>query len=380
MSPISNSETVATIRLPGRSEPTVVTAPEWASTHRAPRERRVYAAPHVAAADAETIDWPATLAFRQHLWSHGFGVAEGMDTAQRGMGLAWPQTRELIERSTDAAGEHLIACGVGTDQLAEDDTPSVAAVVDAYREQLRFVQTQGAGVILMCSRALAAAAAGPADYLAVYGELLAVAERPVILHWLGPAFDPQLAGYWGSADFQGAADTVLSLIESAPGRVDGVKLSLLDKDKEIVLRRRLPADVRLYTGDDFNYSELILGDGIGHSDALLGVFSAIAAPAAEALAALDAGDAARYREVMNATEPLSRKIFEAPTMYYKAGVAFMAWLNGFQSRFAMLDGLERQRVADHFVDVFELAAAAGAILDPELAIARMTQFLEGEQS
>lgn len=375
MSPISSSEAGATIRLPGREAPTVVTAPAWAPVHPAPRARRVYAAPHVVATDAGTIDWDATIAFRQHLWSHGFGVAEAMDTAQRGMGLTWAQTRQLIERSTAAAGGRRIAAGVGTDQ--RDDLSSVAAVAGAYAEQLAFVQDRGAEVILMCSRALAATAAGPADYLAVYGELLAAADRPVILHWLGEAFDPRLAGYWGATDFGAAADTVLALIESAPGKVDGVKLSVLDRFKEVSLRRRLPAGVRLYTGDDFNYSELILGDGTGHSDALLGVFSAIAAPAAEALAALDAGDSDRYTEVMDATVPLGRKIFEAPTMYYKAGVAFIAWLNGFQPQFVMLDKLEQQRPATHFVDVFELAAGAGALLDPDLAVARMGTFLEG---
>ncbi len=310
------------------------------------------------------------MAFRDHLWAHGFGVAEAMDTAQRGMGLSWEQARELIARSAARAAGRLV-CGVGTDQLADGERHPIARITGAYASQLGFVQATGAGVILMASRALAASARGARDYLEVYGELLRQAHRPVILHWLGEAFDPALRGYWGSADFGGAADTVLELIERAGGQVEGIKLSVLDAEREVALRRRLPAGVRLYTGDDFNYAELIRGDAVGHSDALLGAFAAITAPAAAALAALDRGDVAGYEAAMGPTVPLSRVIFEAPTYHYKVGVAFLAWLNGLQPWFAMLGGLQRRRPARHLTRVFELAAAARALADPELAAGRM---------
>jgi hypothetical protein len=240
---------------------------------------------------------------------------------------------------------------------------------------MAFVQSAGADVIVMASRALAASARGPGDYLEVYGSLLRQAERPVILHWLGEAFDPALRGYWGSTDFGTAAGTVLELVERYGGKVDGIKLSVLDAGREVALRRRLPAGVRLYTGDDFGYLELIRGDAAGHSDALLGAFAAITAPAAAALAALDRGDLAGYDAAMAPTVPLSRAIFEPPTYHYKVGVAFLAWLNGFQPEFAMLDGLQRRRPARHLLRVFELAAAARALTDPELAVERMNSLL-----
>ena len=319
--------------------------------------------------------------FRDHLWAHGFGVAEAMDTAQRGMGLPWEQARELIGRTAAraaAAGRlGALACGAGTDQLADGEPHPLGAIIDAYAEQVAFVQSAGAQVILMASRALAAAARGPRDYLEVYGELLKQADRPVILHWLGEAFDPALRGYWGGSGFDAAAATVLELIDRAGGQVDGVKLSVLDAAHEVSLRRRLPAGVRLYTGDDFNYASLIRGDAGGsHSDALLGAFAAITAPAAAALAALDGGDLAGYDAAMEPTVPLSRLIFEPPTYHYKAGVAFLAWLNGLQPHFAMLDGLQRRRPATHLIRVFELAAAARALTSPPLAAERMGALLD----
>ena len=368
----------AAIQLPGRaggSGPLVIPAPGWAASYPPPVSRRVFAAAHVAASDAETIDWEATLRFRDHLWAHGFGVAEAMDTAQRGMGLPWDLAKELIARSAARAASapgRALACGAGTDQLADGESYPVPRIIDAYAEQMGFVQSTGAGVIVMASRALAASARGPGDYLEVYGELLRQAERPVILHWLGEAFDPALRGYWGAAEFGAAADTVLELISRFGEKVDGIKLSVLDAGREVALRRRLPAGVRLYTGDDFSYAELIRGDAAGHSDALLGAFAAITAPAAAALAALDRGDLAGYDAAMAPTVPLSRAIFEPPTYHYKVGVAFLAWLNGFQPRFAMLGGLQRRRPARHLLRVFELAAAARALTDPELAVERMT--------
>jgi Protein of unknown function (DUF993) len=346
-----------------------------------PRRRKVFAAAHVAAAPGpdgepgtEVIDWESTIRFREYLWSYGFGVAEAMDTSQRGMGLSWPQARELIIRSA-AARRGALACGAGTDQLADGEDHPLTAITGAYADQVGFVQSAGARVILMASRALAARARRPHDYLEVYGELLKQAEHPVILHWLGEAFDPALRGYWGSDDFEAAAGTVLELIERAGDRVDGVKLSVLDAGRELWLRRRLPAGVRLYTGDDFNYAGLIRGDGQEHSDALLGAFAAITAPAAAALAALDRGDGAGYDAAMAPTVPLSRAIFEPPTYHYKVGVAFLAWLNGLQPHFAMLGGLQRQRPPEHLIRVYELAAAAGALTQPELAAVRVKEML-----
>ncbi len=287
------------------------------------------------------------------------------------MGLPWDLAQELIARSAASPARGALACGAGTDQLADGESHPVPRIIGAYAEQMAFVQSAGAGVIVMASRALAASARGPGDYLEVYGQLLRQAERPVILHWLGEAFDPALRGYWGAAEFGAAADTVLELISRFGDKVDGVKLSVLDAGREVALRRRLPAGVRLYTGDDFSYAELIRGDAAGHSDALLGAFAAITAPAAAALAALDRGDLAGYDAAMAPTVPLSRAIFEAPTFHYKVGVAFLAWLNGFQPRFAMLGGLQRRRPARHLLRVFELAAAARALTDPPLAVERM---------
>jgi hypothetical protein len=374
----------ARIMLPGRTEPLEITPPGWMPGYPPPASRRCYAAAHVASADGgDLVDWEATLRFRDHLWTHGFAVAEAMDTAQRGMGLSWSLARELITSSAEraaarrAAGRFAdIACGAGTDHLAADSRHSLAAIIDAYAAQLGFVQSAGAGVILMASRALAAAARGPKDYLEVYRTLLKQASQPVILHWLGEAFDPALRGYWGGADFESAAATVLELVDQVGDKVDGIKLSVLDASREVALRRRLPAGIRLYTGDDFGYADLIKGDGNGHSDALLGAFAAVTAPAAAALHALDAGDIVGYDAAIGPTVPLSRLIFEEPTYYYKAGVAFLAWLNGFQPRFSMLDGLERRRPASHLVRVFELAAAAGAFADPDLAVSRMNAFLK----
>jgi hypothetical protein len=366
--------------------------PDVPAGYPPPRSRKVFAAAHVAAAPGpdggpgtEVIDWESTIRFREYLWAHGCGVAEAMDTSQRGqgpLGLSWPQARELIIRSS-AARAGALACGAGTDQLAGGEDRTLSAITGAYADQVGFVQSAGAQVIVMASRALAARARGPHDYLEVYGELLKQAAHPVILHWLGEAFDPALRGYWGSDDFEAAAGTVLELIERAGDRVDGVKLSVLDAGRERWLRRRLPAGVRMYTGDDFNYADLIRGasegpsggKSEGHSDALLGAFAAITVPAAAALAALDRGDLAGYDAAMAPTVPLSRLIFEPPTYHYKAGVAFLAWLNGLQPHFAMLGGLQRQRPAAHLTRVYELAAAAGALTQPELAAERMSVML-----
>ena len=383
----------AQIRLPGRvleSGPLVIPEPGWAAGYPPPSRRKVFAAAHVAASPSPAaggggdpvIDWESTMRFRDHLWAHGFGVAEAMDTSQRGMGLSWEQARELISRTTaraarGAAGPgRALAAGAGTDQLADGEEHALGKIIGAYAEQVSFVQSAGAQVILMASRALAARARGPGDYLEVYGELLKQADRPVILHWLGEAFDPALRGYWGGTDFDAAAGTVLELVDRAGGQVDGIKLSVLDAGQEVALRRRLPSGVRLYTGDDFNYAELIRGDADGsHSDALLGAFAAVTAPAAAALAALDLGDMAGYDAAMGPTVPLSRLIFEPPTYHYKVGVAFLAWLNGLQPHFTMLGGLQRRRPARHLIRVFELAAAARALTQPELAVARMSELL-----
>ncbi|UQU62332.1 dihydrodipicolinate synthase family protein [Couchioplanes caeruleus] len=334
--------------------------------------RIAYAAAHVVADPrAENVpgappvlDWEATLAFRRHLWSYGFGVAEAMDTAQRGMGLDYPAARELIRRSAReaaAVGGSIVA-GVATDQLAPGPA-TLDEIHKAYAEQLADVQEAGAGPVLMCSRHLAAAATRAEDYLDVYGRLLADAGSPVILHWLGPAFDPLLGGYWGSDDPARAADTVVELVAAHPGRVDGIKLSLLDEAFEVALRRRLPAGVRLYTGDDFHYPALIRGDDRGHSDALLGVLAAIAPPAGAALRALDAGDVSAYDRILEPTVTLARHLFAAPTWFYKTGIVFLAWLAGHQDHFVMAGGVQSGRSPLHLARLLRLADAAGVLPD-----------------
>ncbi|MEU1606120.1 dihydrodipicolinate synthase family protein [Micromonospora matsumotoense] len=341
--------------------------------------RMAYAAAHVVAdPGAENVpgapaavDWERTLAFRHHLWSYGLGVAEAMDTAQRGVGLDHPATRELIRRSAAearAVGGRIVA-GVATDQLPPGPA-TVPQVTRAYAEQLADVSAAGARPVLMCSRHLAAAATGPDDYLRVYAELLAAADQPVVLHWLGDMFDPALAGYWGSADLDEATETVLHLVKEHQGKIDGIKVSLLDAGREVALRRRLPAGVRLYTGDDFHYPELIRGDAQGHSDALLGVFAAIAPAAATALAALDAGDLDRYDAAFAPTLPLARHLFAAPTWFYKTGIVFLAWLAGHQEHFTMLAGQQSGRSPAHLARLLVLADAAGLLPDAELAAAR----------
>lgn len=349
--------------------------------------RVAFAAAHVVAdpladnvpGSPAVLDWEHTLGFREHLWSLGLGVAEAMDTAQRGMGLDWKTTSALITRSAACAAERggRIAVGVGTDQLPPGPH-SLDAVVAAYSEQLEVAERAGAQVILMASRALAAAAEDPDDYAKVYGRMLEQASGPVVLHWLGAAFDPALSRYWGSADLDTATETVLALIADHAGSVDGIKVSLLDAGREVALRRRLPAGVRLYTGDDFHYPELIAGDGVGdhpHSDALLGVFAAIAPAASAALQALDRGDSETFSAVLEPTVPLARHLFGAPTYYYKTGIAFLAWLNGHQPGFTMVGGLQAGRSLPHLAQTLRLADAAGVLTDPDLAVERMRHLL-----
>ncbi|MFF4045147.1 dihydrodipicolinate synthase family protein [Streptomyces chartreusis] len=344
--------------------------------------RTVFSAAHVVAdpyADTSpdapaAVDWDATLAFRRHLWSHGLGVAEAMDTAQRGMGLDWAGAAELIRRSAaeaKAAGGR-IACGVGTDQIAAGSLGEVRA---AYEEQLAVVEESGAQAILMASRALCAAASGPEDYLEVYGHLLRQATEPVVLHWLGPMFDPALEGYWGSSDLDTATDTFLEVIAAHPDKVDGIKVSLLDAAREIDIRRRLPQGVRCYTGDDFNYPELIAGDEKGFSHALLGIFDPLGPLAAEAVRVLDTGDVTGFRELLDPTVELSRHLFQAPTRFYKTGVVFLAWLAGHQSHFTMVGGLQSARSLPHFSRAYELADGLGLFPDPKQAEERMRNLL-----
>src|SRR5450631_854003 len=320
------------------------------------------------------VDWDRTIAFREHVWDLGLGVAEAMDTAQRGMGLDWPTSLELIRRSLDAAKDHpraQVASGCGTDHLAADVATSVDDVIRAYEEQMAAIEALGGKLIVMASRALARVATSPADYERVYDRILMQSRQPVILHWLGAMFDPALAGYWGSSDVDRAMDTALGVIAANPGKVDGIKISLLDKDKEVAMRRRLPEGVRMYTGDDFDYAELIAGDGIGaapnrqHSDALLGIFDAIAPAASAALTALAAGDVDRFHAILAPTVPLSRHIFQAPTRFYKTGIVLLAWLNGHQSHFTMVGGQQSARSLLHFAELFRLADGAGLLEDPE---------------
>jgi hypothetical protein len=326
---------------------------------------------------APVIDWDATLAYREYLWSLGFGVAEAMDTAQRGMGLDWPLALELIQRSTVVAKAWggLVASGAGTDHLPAGKVVSLQEVTDAYLEQCEAIEAAGGRIILMASRALAAVARHPDDYAAVYARVLGQVKEPVILHWLGPMFDPALEGYWGASYIPTAMENCLGIIRAHHAKIDGIKISLLDAELEVLMRRHLPAGVRMYSGDDFNYDRLILGDELGHSDALLGIFDAIAPAASLALTALDAGGVARYEELLAATVPLSRHIFSAPTQHYKAGVVFLAYLNGFQSHFRMVRGLESARSVAHLCELFVLADRARVLRDPERATRRMRSFL-----
>lgn len=348
------------------------------------RTRIAYSAAHVVAdplADidpwlAAAPDWDKTMAYRRHLWDLGLGVAEAMDTAQRGMGLDWPTSLELIRRSVAEARsfgpEALIASGVGTDQLEPRHGLALDEVIAAYEQQCAAVEAAGSRVILMASRALAACAREPEDYAHVYGRILSGVREPVILHWLGEMFDPALAGYWGHDDHWQAMDVCLEIIATHAGKVDGIKVSLLSEDKEIAMRARLPEGVRMYTGDDFNYPELIAGADGRFSHALLGIFDAIAPAAAAALDALAAGDMETYRDLLAPTVPLSRHIFRAPTRYYKTGIVFLAWLNGHQTHFTMVGGQESARSTLHLAELFRLADKAGLLRDPAQAAERMT--------
>ncbi|WP_077968465.1 dihydrodipicolinate synthase family protein [Ensifer adhaerens] len=348
--------------------------------------RIAYAAAHVVSDPLRdldpwgnpAIDWEATMAFRRHLWSLGFKIAEAMDTAQRGMGLAWPGAQELIRRSLKDARQVPgadFACGAGTDHLAPADTRSLNDVIAAYEEQVGFVEGEGGRAIMMASRALARVARSADDYRLVYGRILGQVRQKVVLHWLGDMFDPQLRGYWGSENFEQALDTVLSIIEANRDKVEGIKISLLDNAKEVALRNRLPEGVFCFTGDDFNYAELIEGDGTKYSHALLGIFDAVAPSASKALAALAKADLSTFRGVIEPTVPLSRKIFEAPTQYYKAGVVFLAWLNGHQRHFTMPAGMQSARGVLHYSDIFRLADRANVLDRPELATERMKSLL-----
>lgn len=383
-----------TITLPnaeGRLEAYALGAPRHFPKATPPFPRVALAAAHVVAdplADQDPwldakVDWDRTIAFRKYLWSLGLGVAEAMDTAQRGMGLDWTAAQELIRRSLDAMKDvpgAVMASGAGTDHLAPGPDVTVDDVIRAYEEQCEAVEKMGGRIILMASRALAKAAKSPADYERVYNRILSGVAQPVIIHWLGEMFDPALEGYWGNQDHLAAMETALAVIHANAAKVDGVKISLLDDQKEIRMRRRLPPQgghgrVRMYTGDDFNYAELIAGDEQGYSDALLGIFDPIAPAVGGALASLQRNDLVTFHDILAPTVPLSRHIFRAPTRFYKTGVVFMAWLNGHQDHFVMVGGQQSTRSIRHFAELFRLADKAGLLRDPEMAAARMRQLL-----
>ncbi|CAK05576.1 dihydrodipicolinate synthase family protein [Rhizobium johnstonii] len=381
---------MTTINLPldGKIVPYTLTGTPIALAKRDAKAfpRIAFAAAHVVAdplADNDpwltpAIDWERTLAFRHRLWDLGLGVAEAMDTAQRGMGLGWPEARDLIRRAlSEAAGrkDALIACGAGTDHLTPGPDVTVDTILSAYEEQIETVEAAGGRIILMASRALAAAAKGPDDYIRVYDRILRQVKEPVIIHWLGEMFDPALEGYWGNGDHIQAMSTCLEVIEAHADKVDGIKISLLSKEKEVAMRRRLPKGVRMYTGDDFNYAELIAGDEEGHSDALLGIFDAIAPAASAALEALGRKSNHEFFDLLEPTVPLSRHIFKAPTRFYKTGVVFLAYLNGLQDHFVMVGGQQSTRSLTHLAELFRLADKARVLADPELATARMKQVL-----
>ena len=374
-------DTLLTIKLPasdGRLEDYAVREPKAFKRPSKPFTRKALAAAHVVADPLSTkepwleaaIDWDATLAYRRHLWSWGMGIAEAMDTAQRGMGLDWKNSLELISRTVREGGGD-VASGAGTDHLAPGQY-TVEQIIAAYEEQCAAIEKVGGRIILMASRALAASAKSPDDYGRVYDRILSQVKQPVIIHWLGEMFDPALEGYWGAKDHYTAMDTCLAVLAKNAAKVDGIKISLLDKEKEVRMRRRLPKGVRMYTGDDFNFAELIEGDAQGYSDALLGIFDCIAPAASHALSNLGNPE---YHEALAPTVPLSRHIFRAPTRFYKTGVVFMAWLNGHQEHFVMVGGQQSARHILHLVELFRLADAAGLLTDPQLACRRMKQLL-----
>jgi hypothetical protein len=371
----------------GRLEPFAVPEPvAFGPVDPGAFNRVAYAAAHVVADpfapvspwSEVAVDWDATMAYRRHLWSLGFKIAEAMDTSQRGMGFDWASAQELIRRSLAEAatidGADL-ASGAGTDQLDLTSAFTLEDVIRAYEEQVGFIEALGGRAILMASRALARVARGPDDYAKVYDRILSQASNQVVLHWLGDMFDPVLAGYWGGAGFAEALPTVLSIIEAHREKVEGIKISLLDAAYEVELRRRLPEGVLMFTGDDFNYAELIAGDGERHSHALLGIFDAIAPSAAAALTRLGTGDFDGFHALLGPTVPLSRKIFEGPTQFYKAGIVFLAWLNGHQAHFHMAGGMQSARSVVHYAEVFRLASDANLLADPALAARRMRQLL-----
>ena len=382
--------TLPSIRLPtndGSAELYQLGPPgSFPSEPKRPFNRVAIAAAHVVAdpmADIDpwidsAIDWDRTIAYRRYLWNLGLGVAEAMDTAQRGMGLDWPTSLELIRRSLDAARElpdAVIACGAGTDHLIPSSDVTLDDVIKAYEEQCEAIEALGGRIILMASRALTASATSPDDYTAVYDRIFAQVKEPVIIHWLGEMFDPALAGYWGHEDHEKAMDSCLSVIAAHRDKVDGIKISLLDKNKEISMRRRLPDGVRMYTGDDFNFAELIAGDEEGYSDALLGIFDAIAPAAAAALEALSGNRPEEFNSLLEPTVPLSRHIFKAPTRFYKTGVVFLAYLNGHQDHFTMVGGQQSARSVLHLAELFRLADRCGILLDPDRATSRMSAVL-----
>jgi hypothetical protein len=381
---------MATLSLPtstGKTERYSTGEPIVFAKGKPPKFNRVaYAAAHVVAnplADVDpwldtAIDWDKTIAFRHYLWDLGLGVAEAMDTAQRGGGLDWPAAKELIRRALEAAKTRpgvKIASGVGTDHLAPGANVKIDDIIRAYEEQVEAVEAMGGQIVLMASRALAAAAKTPDDYAKVYGRILRQVRQPVMIHWLGEMFDPALAGYWGADDHKAAMENCLGIIRDHAAKVDGVKISLLSKDKEIEMRRRLPDGVKMYTGDDFNYAELIAGDEEGYSDALLGIFDAIAPAASAGLAKLADGDLQGFHGILEPTVPLSRHIFKAPTRFYKTGVVFLAWLNGLQDHFIMVGGQESARSLMHLVELFKLADKARVLHDPDKAASRMSSLL-----
>jgi len=347
--------------------------------------RTAYAAAHIVTDPLKdddpwlggSIDWDRTLAFRQHLWSHGFGVAEAMDTAQRGMGMDWPTSLELIKRSVGIAktGGHLIACGAGTDHLSLDGALNIDDVIKAYEEQCQAIEAEGGRIILMASRALAKLATSPDDYHHVYGRILGGLQEPAILHWLGDMFDSQLTGYWGSHDLTQAMDICLDVIRDNAAHIDGIKISLLSARQEITMRQRLPEGVRMYTGDDFSYPDLIAGDGTHFSHALLGIFDPLAPLATKAFNALAQGNRQCYDKIFAPSVPLARHIFKAPTQFYKTGVVFLAYLNGHQDHFTMLGGQQSARSALHLADIVRLASKAGLLGDPQEVARRVARVM-----
>ena len=385
--------TARTIRCPDGREIEWTPAPPPPSTPPS-LPRLCFAAAHVVVrpdaanetrpeAIRDAIDFDATMAIRKHLAAHGFGVAEAMDTAQR-FEIGWPAARRLIEECGKLDLPRGFVAGAGSDQL-DDSSASRSARIDAIAEQVTWIQHHGGVAVLLPQPWLCAETTCADDWVAFYRAIIDQVDGPLVVHWLGEMFHPGMRGAFPKDSFR-------RVMAIDPNRVRGCKLSLLDAEFEVEIRRVLAADGQIVlTGDDFHFGELLVGDGTGHgnsttrfgsetipfgagfSHALLGILTAVAGPASRALLALADGDLATCRDTFSRCEAVGRVIFEPPTAAYKAGIALLAWLQGWQDHYALPFGAHRNRDLDHVYRVVAAAAGAGVFTDPELTADRLSQ-------